>query len=151
MSVFGPSCQLHLQGGAQGSALLEGLSDTVNMPCPAASLPHRHHTQLYTAVLEVQTAADSTAAPQPVDLVGVTPSTGPSSALHNNDNPAEASHIQAAALQTEAGPSRPAAGTASPAVVHRRKRCCCTFKLGDIDRRLPRSAAVCWEPWQEAF
>lgn len=144
MSVFGLSYRLHLQGGAQDSALSEGLSDTVNLPSPAGSLPHRHHTQLYTAVLEVQTAADSSAAPQPVDLVGVTPSTGPSSALHNNDNPTEASHTQAAALQTEAGPSRPAAGTASPAVVHSRKRCCSTSKLGDIDQQeLRRSAVVC--------
>ena len=128
------SHQLYIQGAGQESALAEGLSDTVNIPSPAASLPQRHHAQLYTAVLQVQTTADSAVAPQPVDLVGVTPSTGPSTAPHGDGNPTEASHIQAAALQTEPGPSRPTAGTASAATIDSWKQCCFLSRLRDISQ-----------------
>ena len=115
--MFGLSCWLHLQGAGQESALGEGIPDGANIGRPAASLPGRHHTQLYVAELQLQTAAHSLTAPQPVDLVGGTPSTGTSRTPHSNDNPAEASNTQAAALQTEPGPSRPAAGIASAAIL----------------------------------
>ena len=111
--MFGLSCWLHLQGAGQESALAEGLPDISR---PAASFPGRHHTQLYVAELQLHTAAHSLVAPQPLDLVGGTPSTGTSRAPHSNDNPTEASHTQAAALQTEPGPSRPAAGMASAVI-----------------------------------
>lgn len=98
----------------------EGVSDNGNIRSPFGSFFPSHQTKLYTAVLEVQNAADSTAAaPQPVDLVGSGPAMGANTAPRDDDNPTEASHTQAAALQTEAEPSQPTAGTESTAVLDR--------------------------------
>lgn len=92
----------------------EGVSDTGNIRSPFGSFFPSHQTKLYTAVLEVQNAADSSAAaPQPVDLVGTAPAMAANTAPRNDDNCTEASHTQPAALQTEAEPSHPTAGTIS--------------------------------------
>lgn len=73
----------------------EGLSDAVNVPSPAAGLPHRHRTKLYTAYLDMDATADSSA-PMPVDLVSsLDTGNAPQSAVHAD------STTQPAALQVQ--------------------------------------------------
>ena len=91
-----------LQAAQQESSVSDGHSDAVNVPSPGARLPHRHRTKLYTAILDVDIAANS-AAPLPVDLV--------SPILPGQSSMCADSHTQPAALQTEpSGAVSPAAG-----------------------------------------